>query len=258
MRSTLLGSLVANIRTNHARKLGRIRVFEIGRVYLRDAAAVDGMLSVAGLRQPVRVGGAAFGPALDEQWGSPTRGVDFYDLKADLEAICAPRRTRFESAAHPALHPGRSARILIEGDAGYEPAGWLGELHPRWQQKYELPQPVMLFELEAEILVAAPLPRLSLPSRFPPVVRDIALLVNATVPAEALLEAAQAEKPAIVREVGVFDLYQGSNLPAGKKSLAFRVVMQDTERTLTDVEADAARDALIGLWGRRFGAILRA
>ena len=254
MRTTLFGSLLANVRYNHARKLPRIRVFEIGRVYLRDAAAPDGPLSVGGLRQPVRVAGAAFGPALDEQWGSPARAVDFFDVKADLEAICAPRRLRLEAAAHPALHPGRSARVVIDG----EPAGWLGELHPRWQQKYELPQPVVLFELEADSLARRPLPRLTQPSRFPPVVRDIALLVDAEVPVQVFLDAVQAEKPAIVQEVRVFDLYQGQSLPAGKKSLAFRVVMQDTERTLTDVEADSARDALVELWGRRFGAKLRA
>ena len=259
MRTTLLGSLVGNVRSNHARKVERVRVFEVGRVYLRDASAADGPLAVAGLRQPIRVGGAAFGPALHEQWGAkPTRGVDFYDVKADLEAVCAPRRLRLEAAAHPALHPGRSARVLIEGGAGFEHAGWLGELHPRWQQKYELPQPVVLFELEAEVLAAAPLPQARQPSRFPPVVRDIALVVDAKVPVQTLLDAAEAEKPAIVMGVQLFDLYQGANLPAGTKSLAFRVVMQDTERTLTDTEADAARDTLIGLWGRRFGAILRA
>jgi phenylalanyl-tRNA synthetase beta chain len=259
MRTTLMGSLIGNVRANHARKLPRIRVFEVGRVYLRDAAALDGPLQVAGLRQPVRVGGAAFGPALEEQWGAqPARGVDFYDVKADLEAVCAPRALRVEAATHPALHPGRSARVLIDGAAGFEPMGWLGELHPRWQQKYELPRPVVLFELEADCVTAAPLPRPSQPSRLPPVVRDIALLVDAGVPVQALLDAAQAEKPSIVTAVGVFDLYQGSNLPAGRKSLAFRVVMQDTERTLTDVEADSARDALVELWGRRFGAILRS
>ena len=253
MRTTLLGSLIANVRTNHARKLGRIRVFEIGRVYLRAAAAA-GPLSVAGLQQPVRVAGAAFGPALDEQWGSAGRAVDFFDMKADVEAICAPRRLRFEAAAHPALHPGRSARVLSEGSQ----AGWLGELHPRWQQKYELPQPVLLFELEAGCVTQAPLPQPTQPSRFPPVVRDIALLVDAGLLAQAFLDALQAEKPAIVQDVGIFDLYQGQSLPPGKKSLAFRVVMQDTERTLTDTEADSARDALVELWGRRFGAKLRA
>ena len=254
MRTTLIGSLVANVRSNHARKVERVRVFEVGRVFLRDPAAPDGPLSVAGLRQPMRVGGAAFGPALEEQWGSPARGVDFFDVKADLEAICAPRALRMEAATHPALHPGRSAKVGIDG----RPAGWLGELHPRWQQKYELPHPVVVFELDAEVLAEAPLPVPRHPSRFPPVVRDIALLVDAGVPVQALLDAAQAEKPLIVQRVTIFDLYQGTSLPTGKKSLAFRVVMQDTERTLTDVEADEARDALVGVWGRRFGAILRA
>jgi phenylalanyl-tRNA synthetase beta chain len=254
MRTTLIGSLIDVLKKNHFRKIERIRLFEIGRVYLRDAAAVDGPLSVAGLRQPVRAAGAAFGPALEEQWGSRARAVDFFDVKADLEAICAPRRLRFEAQAHQALHPGRSARVYVDGTQ----AGWLGELHPRWQQKYELPQPVVLFELEVDCLAEAPLPQPTLPSRFPPVVRDIALLVDAGLPAQAFLDAAQAEKPPIVQGVGIFDLYQGQSLPPGKKSLAFRVVMQDTERTLTDAEADSARQALVELWGRRFGAKLRA
>ncbi len=257
MRTTLIGSLVGNVRANHARKVERIRVFEVGRVYLRDPAAAEGPLAVAGLRQPIRVAGAAYGPALDEQWGSAARSVDFFDVKADVEAICMPR-LRFEAAAHPALHPGRSARVLVEGAAGFAHAGWLGELHPRWQQKYELPHPVVLFELDAEVLAAAPLPQATQPSRFPPVVRDIALVVDARLPVQDLLDAAEAEKPAIVQALRLFDLYQGPNLPAGKKSLAFRVVMQDTERTLTDMEADRTRDALVELWGRRCGAILRA
>ncbi|HEX2649259.1 MAG TPA: phenylalanine--tRNA ligase subunit beta [Burkholderiales bacterium] len=255
MRTTLWGSLVDVLKRNHFRKIPRIRVFEVGRVYLRDAQAPAGPLAVAGLRQPIRIGAAAFGPALDEQWGvKPTRGVDFYDVKADLEALCEPRALRFEAAAHPALHPGRSARVFVDA----KPAGWLGELHPRWQQKYELPQPAVLFEMDVEPILGAPLPHAAPPSRFPPVVRDIALLVDAGVAAQALLDAARAEKPPIVQAVQVFDLYQGPHLPAGKKSLAFRVVMQDTERTLTDAEADKARDALVELWGRRFSASLRA
>src|SRR5262249_37608871 len=113
-------------------------------------------------------------------------------------------------------------------------------------------------ELEVEAIAGVPLPKLVQPSKFPPVVRDIALLVDAGVSAQALLDAAEAGKTPIVQGVQVFDLYQGTHLPAGKKSLAFRVVMQDTERTLTDAEADQARDALVELWGRRFGASLRA
>ena len=253
MRSTLLGSLLANVRYNHARKLPRIRIFEIGRCYRRDAGVADGDLSVSGVAQPLRIAGAAFGPALEEQWGAATRAVDFFDLKADVETLCFPRRPRFEPASHPALHPGRSARVLLDGGA----IGWIGELHPRWQRKYELPQPVQLFELDATALMTVPLPQASEPSRFPVVIRDIAVTVDAKTTAQQLLDAAQSAKPAIVREVRLFDLYLGPNLQKGRKSLAFRVVMQDTERTLTDAEADVARDALVELWGRRFGASLR-
>ena len=254
MRTTLIGSLVGNVRYNHARKQPRIRVFEVGRVFLRDPATGDGPLSVAGVRQPMRVGAAAYGPAVDEQWGEPARGVDFFDLKADVEALLAPRVARFEAAPHPAFHPGRSARIVLDANV----AGWLGELHPRWQRRYELPQPVVLFELDAELAQRLQIPQPRVPSRFPPVVRDVAMLVDAALPAQALLDAIEAAKPEIVQEVRIFDLYQGKSLPKGRKSLAFRVVMQHTERTLTDAEADAARDALIAMLAHKFSASLRS
>ncbi|MEO8717398.1 MAG: phenylalanine--tRNA ligase subunit beta [Burkholderiales bacterium] len=254
MRTTLLGGLLANVRYNAARKLPRIRVFELGRVFLRDARVADGPLDVAGVRQPLRIAAAACGPALEEQWGSPLRPVDLFDAKADLEALFAPRLPRYEAAPHPAFHPARSSRVLVNGKL----AGWIGELHPRWLQKYDIPQGVVCFELDVAALLEAPLPRPEVLSRFPPVTRDIAMLVNTDIAVQALLDAIAGETPAIVQEVHLFDLYQGPNLPPGKKSVAFRVVMQDTERTLTDAEADSARDALISLWGRRFAATLRA
>ena len=253
MRTTLFGGLLANLRYNAARKLSRIRVFEVGRVFLRDPSVKDGPLEVAGLRQPMRIAAAACGPALEEQWGTATRPVDLFDLKADVDSVAFPSATRFEAAEHPAFHPRRAARIRIEG----REAGWIGELHPRWQQKYEINQSVVLFEVDADLLQQVALPKLLVPSKYPLVTRDIALLVNADIEVQAMLDAIGSEKPAIVREVRLFDLYQGQNLPAGRKSLAFRVVMQDTERTLTDAEADLARQALVELWGRRFGATPR-
>jgi phenylalanyl-tRNA synthetase beta chain len=250
MRSSLLGGLLANVRYNAARRVPRIRVFEVGRVFQRDAGVADAPLEVAGVRQPVRIAAAASGPAEE---GLAPRTVDYFDLKSDLEALCAPRVPRFEAASHPAFHPGKSARVVLEGRA----VGWIGEVHPRWQQKYELAQGVVMFELDAEPLQEVPIPVPSVPSRFPPVTRDIALLLDANVGVQALVDAAGGEKPEIVREVRLFDLYQGPNLPPGRKSLAFRVVMQHTERTLTDAEVDAAREALVALWGRRFGATPR-
>ena len=254
MRTTLWGGLLASLRYNAARRLGRVRVFEVGRVFLRDAAVKDGPLDVAGVRQPMRIAAAACGPVVEEQWGMPARVADFYDLKADLETLFAPRIPRFESAAHAALHPGRSARILLDGNQ----VGWLGELHPRWGQKYEMTQGVAMFEVDAVAVQHDSLPKAGVPSKFPPVTRDIAMLVNADISSQALLDAAIEERRCIVQDIQVFDLYQGSNLPNGTKSLAFRVVMQDTERTLTDAEADETRDALVELWGRRFAATVRA
>jgi phenylalanyl-tRNA synthetase beta chain len=257
MRTTLIGSLLSNISYNNARKVPRIRVFEVGRVYLRDPSVPDGPLSVAGVRQPVRIGAAAFGSALPEQWGAPSRAVDFHDMEADLQALAAPLPVSVEAAPHPAFHPGRSARVRVDG----RPAGWLGELHPGWLQKYGLSQPVVLFEVEAEALLRVPMPRFETPSKYPPVVRDIAVVLPARVSAGAVLASISAQKPAIVRQVTLFDLYQGPNLvsgaPPGSKSLAFRVVMQHTEKTLTDAEADAARDELVALLGREFSATLR-
>ena len=174
-------------------------------------------------------------------------------MKADVEQLVAPLRAQFVAAQHPAFHPGRSARINVGG----RDIGWLGELHPRWQQKYELAQPAVLFELEAEPLCQIPLPHPVPPSKYPPVVRDMALIVDAAVPAQALLDAMEAKKPPIVVHLKLFDVYTGEGVPARRKSLAFRVVMQDTERTLTDAEADAARDALASLLGREFSATLR-
>ena len=252
MRTSLIGSLVSNIRYNHARKVPRIRIFEVGRVFLRDPAAKDGPLAVAGLRQPIRIAAAAYGPAA-EQWDAAARGVDFFDVKADLENLVAPLTARFEAAAHPAFHPGRSARVAVAGAA----AGWVGELHPKWLLKYGLPQPAVLFELEAEPLQSVPLPRPAVPSDQPTVVRDISMVFALETPVQAVLDAIQAEKPAILRSAGLLSVFRGPGIPADRKSLAFRVVMQDTERTLTDAEADAARDALVALLGRKFAATIR-
>jgi phenylalanyl-tRNA synthetase beta chain len=253
MRTSLIGSLIANLKYNHARKIPRIRVFEVGRVFLRDPSAARGPLSVAGVHQPMRVAAAAYGPAFAAQWDAPERPIDYFDVKGDLEALCVPIAPRLEPAPHPAFHPGRSARIVLDG----KPAGWLGELHPRWLLKYELPQPAIIFELDADPLMAAPVPQPRVPSRFPPVLRDITLLFDVGTPVQAISDAISARKPPIVQSVRLFSLYRGPGVPSGSKSLAFRVVMQHTERTLMDAEADAARDALVALLGEKFSAKLR-
>ncbi len=253
MRTTLLGGLLSVIRYNANRKLPRVRVFEVGRVFLRDATAQDGPLGVAGLTQPMRVAGAAWGPVVDEQWGVPARPVDFHDAKGDLESLLDPLSATFEAAVHPALHPGRSARVIIDG----RPAGWIGELHPRWQQSFGIPSPVVVFELDAEPLQARGLPALQEVSKLPGLRRDVAVLADEHIPAGAMLERLREGLPPIVENVEVFDVYRGKGVENGKRSLAFRMLMQDTRRTLTDADADEVVATALSLLEQSFGAKLR-
>ena len=259
MRSTLIGSLIANVRYNLNRKLGRIRVFEIGAIYERDASVADGPLSVAGYHQPKRVAALAYGGVAEEQWGQGARNVDFFDMKADLEALCAPRNLRFEALVHPALHPGRSAKVLLDGVE----IGFIGELHPRWQQKYELPTAPVLFEVDAAALRQRPVPAHRDISKFPTVIRDIAFVVSHSVSAQNLIDVftiEQRENTAchIMQAIVLFDEYRGKGLENDEKSLAFRFALQDTESTLQDEKVETAMAAFIAVAQTKYSARLRA
>lgn len=271
MRTSLIGGLVAALEYNLNRKAGRVRVYELGRVFVRDAAAVEGPLAVRGIRQPVRLAGLAYGPVDDEQWGLPSRDVDFFDVKGDLEGMLPRDALRFEPATHPALHPGRSARVMLAG----EPVGWIGELHPRWQQKYELPRSPVLFELDVEPLLPVALPVATAVPKFPEVQRDVALWFDESVPLQGVYdvvgELAQADpRLRCLRQFRLFDLYRPSVRASSKveevganalltkeKSLAFRLLLQDTERTLAEAQAEAAVAAIVEGLGTRLNARLR-
>jgi phenylalanyl-tRNA synthetase beta chain len=243
MRSSLLGGLLAALRANLARKQPRVRLFEIGGCFAAEAGSYT---------QNERLAGLAYGGAESEQWGSPARDVDFYDVKGDVEALFAPRKLSFQTAQYPASHPGRSARILLDGRT----IGWIGELHPQWQQQYELPQSVVWFELELAALTQDRVPMLSDISRFPPVRRDIAVLVEENVTVQALLDVMQAENAPNVVELALFDVYRGKGVEQSKKSLAFRVLLQDTQKTLTDNEIEENVARLVAALQRQ-GAQLR-
>ena len=263
MRTTLFGSLISVLRHNLNRRADRIRVFEAGRVFLHDPAIKAGELAIEGFDQPKMIGGLAYGPAFEEQWGAkPSRGVDFFDVKGDVEALFVPVVPRFVKAEHPALHPGRSARIEIDGRA----VGWIGDLHPRWMQKYDLPHAPVLFEIEAEALMQRALPVPSDVSKFPPVRRDIAIVVDQKVEVQALideLESARSE-PACkhVTRVALFDEFRPKSSTSGgldthEKSLAFRVTLQDTGGTLQDETVETAIKTLVERLARVHGARLR-
>jgi phenylalanyl-tRNA synthetase beta chain len=259
MRSNLVGSLVANVRYNLNRKAGRVRLFEVGAIYKRNAASTDGALTVAGIEQPKRVAAIAYGPALDEQWGAATRAVDFFDVKADLEALFAPLALRFVKTEHPALHPGRCAAIELGG----KQVGFVGELHPRWMQKYELAQAPVLFEVDAEALQQRPVPQYAEISKFPGASRDLALVVKQQVTTQDILDSFAAEVQSnplgrIVQAVVLFDEYRGKGLETDEKSLAFRFSLQDTQSTLQDDAVDAIMAALAESAKQKHGARLRA
>jgi len=268
MRSTLLGGLVATLVYNLNRKATRARLFEVGRTFARDATAMDGPLAVAGVRQPHRVAGLAYGPADDEQWGVATRPVDYYDVKGDVERLLAPHRADFEAAPHPALHPGRSARVRLDGAA----IGWIGELHPRLVQAYELARAPVVFELDLEPLLVRPLPVVSDLPKFQPLQRDLAFVLAEHVSCAAVEQAIRNRsrsdgRLSALADVRLFDVYRpkaGSGADAvanallnKEKSLAIRVVLQDTESSLGDADADAAVAAIVEELTATFGARLR-
>jgi phenylalanyl-tRNA synthetase beta chain len=258
MRSTLIGSLVANVRYNIKRKLARIRVFEFGAIYKRDTSVTDGPLSVGGYSQSKRLAVLAYGPVCEEQWGQQTRAVDYFDIKADLESLLAPIVPCFVPDQHPALHPGRSATIVVDGKA----VGFIGELHPRLQQRYELPHSPVIFELDAQILQQRILPAYQDLSKYPAVTRDLAVVVDQSLSMQVLLddfEREVAENPLCnsVQAIVLFDEYRGAGLPAGEKSLAFRFTLQDTQSTLQDDKVDAAMAALMASVTKKHGAKLR-
>ncbi|MGS1028769.1 phenylalanine--tRNA ligase subunit beta [Burkholderia glumae] len=261
MRTTLFGSLVNVLRHNLNRRADRVRAFETGRVFLADPTVAAGELTVEGYAQPKRVGALAYGPLLEEQWGAPTRQVDFFDVKGDLEALLAPAVARFVNAEHPALHPGRSARIELDGRA----VGWIGELHPRLMQQYELPHAPVMFEIDADALIARALPVPTDVSKFPPVRRDIAVVVDQGVEAQTLFDAMQGaladEACKFVQKIVLFDEFRAKSNTSGglamhEKSLAFRVVLQDDAGTLQDEVVERAIRALVDSL-RGHGARLR-
>lgn len=244
MRTTLLGGLLEVLRTNVNRKLERVRVFEAGRCFARDGERYG---------QSLRISGLAFGSALPEHWDGGMREVDFFDVKGDVEALAAPLAVTTEAATCAALHPGRSARVLISGTA----AGWIGELHPRLVRAFELAKAPVVFEIDQASIQQIGLPTARPISRFPVVRRDLAVVVDDKVPAQALLDALNSVRPVHVDRVDVFDVYRGPSIGAGKKSLAILVLIQDTARTLTDAEIDATVSGLLRELQNRFKATLR-
>jgi len=257
MRSSLLGSLIQVAQFNQARKVPRVRVFELGRVFLRDASVGDSDTTVAQFDQPMRVAGLALGSADTLQWGRSDAAVDFFDVKGDVEALFAPQRLEFipagASAHHPALHPGRSALARLNGiDIGV-----IGELHPQWRQGYGLTAAPIVFELDLAALLHRPVPAFEPIPKFPSVQRDIALLLPQVCTHAALIAAIrQAPHGGLLQDAQLFDVYRPKAPQAddSSRSLAVRLTLASPLATLTDAEIDATMQAIWAHLAQTLGA----
>lgn len=222
MRSTLVGSLVEILQNNLNRKQNRVRIFEIARVFAKGS---DGLFA-----QNERIGGLWYGAAMPEQWGEKTRNADFYDIKADVENLLKNSKIEFAKTAHPALHPGRAAEIVSDGRV----IGFVGELHPKWLQKYDLPQAPLVFEIDMDAVLQRDKTRYQPVSKFQAVRRDLAFVLPENVSYTELESSLKTVSSPLVKEIALFDLYRGAGLPEGSKSMAVKVLLQDMENTLTD------------------------
>jgi len=231
MRPALLPGLVAALGRNVARQAGRVRLFELGKVFAAPAAAGDAP------QETGRIAAAICGDALALQWGEPARKVDFHDLKGDLESLAAASGATltYRPSSRPYGHPGRSADIFRDDVC----IGWIGQVHPALAKALEIDVDVFVFELDAAPLAARALPRAGELSRYPSVRRDLAFLVPEQVAWADLAATVRASIGPLLREIQLFDRYVGPGVEAGFKSLAMGLILQDNSRTLTDRDVDA-------------------
>jgi phenylalanyl-tRNA synthetase beta chain len=236
MRVSLWPGLLRAMQDNLRRQQGRVRLFERGATFNVEQGAV---------REVDRLAGVAVGTRWPEQWGSTRESVDFFDVKADVEALLAGtgqlQSFTFEPGAMTCLHPGRMARILRNGVE----AGWIGELHPSMARELQLNAAPILFELDFSSALTLQTPRYREISRFPQVRRDISLSVDESVSLSALRERVTLKGSSLLREMRVFDVYRGSGVESGRKSVALGLIFQDISRTLTDEDVDQAVASIV-------------
>jgi len=246
MRSSLWAGLVGAVQYNLSRQQGRIRIFETGLKFVSQDDEIQ---------QTNMLSGVVVGSRLPEQWGAAKEATDFFDVKADVEALLERSGVvaEFRAERHSALHPGQTAAILVEGVR----IGWLGCIHPGLAQKLEIPRKTYLFELKLDVLLKGSLPRFEKLSRFPSIRRDLAIVVNVETPTGALCDSINQQAGSLLQDLLVFDVYHGSGIESGRKSVALGLILQDSSRTLTDVDVDSVITAITSRLEKQFGATLR-
>jgi phenylalanyl-tRNA synthetase beta chain len=236
MRVSLWSSLIPACRDNMRRQQSRVRLFEIGNKF---------DVSGGPLREIETLAGVATGARWPEQWGSPREALDFYDVKGDVESVLAlagdVRGLRFEADTLSCLRPGRTARILRNDVA----VGWIGELHPRLLKDLGLSNTLFLFELETELAFTSNGLKFINISKYPSVRRDLAVVIDENVPLAVLQENVKFSASGLLSDLRVFDVYRGPGVEIGRKSIALGLILQDSSRTLTDLDADAVVTAVV-------------
>ncbi|MBL1320183.1 MAG: phenylalanine--tRNA ligase subunit beta [Methylophaga sp.] len=248
MRTSLWPGLIQALVYNLNRQHDRIRLFEVGRSFSGTNDNVE---------QHRQIAGVVCGSRYAEQWAEKQRAVDFFDIKADVEALLdlgCEENIRFVSEQHPALHPGQSARIY-QGDIAI---GWIGALHPRLNKPLELSAKAYVFELTLAAVLKAKVPSFESLSKFPAIRRDLALLVNTTVTAGEIEHCLNGVRSDILKSIQLFDVYSGAGVELDKKSIAIAFQLQHSERTLTDEEVDAVIETVTETLNQQVGATIRA
>lgn len=249
MRQTLWAGLLTAWTYNTRRQQSRVRLYEQGLRFVRDAAAEHG------IAQTMTIAGLVSGPATAPHWDEPARSVDFFDARGDVEALFAghEQQVRFEAAEHPALHPGRSARVVLGG----RPVGWIGQLAPSFARRYKGQAMPYLFELDADVLMVRDVVRFETPSDQPQVRRDLALVVPDDQTAASLQDTIRDEAETLIQSIEVFDVFRGQELDSGFKSVALSLIFQDKTSTLDDERVDSIITTVTNALRESCGARLR-
>jgi phenylalanyl-tRNA synthetase beta chain len=248
LRTSLLPGLLNVAGRNLRRQIPSFRLFETGHCFRQGADSFE---------ETWRLGLLMTGHVRPEHFSGKPRTVDYFDLKGEVEHLLAfnaiDGRVCFERAELPCLHPGQTARLLIDG----EPAGWLGQLHPALADELELDQAVFVAEFDGESITRRRLPEHHDSGRFPAVRRDIAIVVSDDHPAERLVEAVRETAGGLLEDCVIFDQYRGAGIETGFRSLAIGLILRDVSRTLKDREIDGLLETVLADLESRFGAKLR-
>jgi phenylalanyl-tRNA synthetase beta chain len=247
MRTTLWCGLLKAALYNTNRQQSRVRLFESGLRFVQQNGQTHQQKMLAGL---------VLGAAYSEQWSESSRRVDFYDVKADIQALFTLTgcEVNFHSATHASLHPGQSAEIL---SADGQKMGWLGMLHPNLEKKLGFDTQVFLFELDQNLMLNKRISAFRSLSKYPSVRRDLALIVNEDVTGSEIINCIKKSTETVLQDVIIFDVYRGKGIEEGKKSIALSLVIQDDMQTLTDSEVDAIVSRLLLLLANEKNAKLR-